>query len=99
MQLNYSLKELEDIKHEQEGDELCWCYLMETWLFDGGSTLYPATWDGLYHLLLDSEAISIAKLLRTAVTRAVWPLPSPPPPPNAKAESPTKDHSEFVHSM
>ena len=71
MLLKYSLTELEDIKREQKGsDELCWISLMEKWLLDGGSSSYPATWEGLCHLLVDSESPNIAKLLRRVVTQA-----------------------------
>ncbi len=77
MLLKYSLTELEDVKREQEGsDELCWISVMEKWMLDGGSSSYPATWEGLYRLLVDSESPDIAKLLRRAVTQAIHP-PTP----------------------
>ena len=92
MLLNYNLKELNDIKSENDGsDELCWCDLMERWLFEEGLSSYPASWDGLYSLLVDAGALDTAKLLRIAVTQAIL----PPPPPSAKAESSTEQQSEF----
>ena len=92
--LNYSMKELNNIKREHDGsDELCWCDIMEGWLLDGrGTSSYPASWDGLHSLLVDAEAFDTAKLLRVAVTHAV--LPSPPP--TLKNETSTKQLSKTI---
>ena len=72
--------DLEKIKDKHEGNcELCWSSIMENWLFKQGSPTYPANWDGLYNLLKDSGVhITILRLLKTAVIRAVHPSPSPP---------------------
>ena len=46
---------LDAVKRERGIDELCWWSIMEEWLVSGGSSLYPATWEGLHRLLLDAE--------------------------------------------
>lgn len=74
--LNYSMKELEDIKREHDdSDELCWCDIMEAWVIKESSEFYPVNWDGLHKLLVDAGAFDAAKLLRVAVTHAVVPSP------------------------
>ena len=87
MLLNYSLSQLDEIKHARNGrDELCWCHLMEEWLLARGIPPYSATWDGLHSMLVDAEAYDLAQLLRRAVTHAI---PPPPPP----ASTTTTGHS------
>ncbi len=72
MLLNYSMAQLEAIKHEHDGiDEVCWCYLMEKWLLAKGSLSYPASWEGLYNLLNECEAPDTARLLKTAIIQAI----------------------------
>ncbi len=74
MLLNYSMEELSTIQCEQNGiDELCWCCLMEKWLLGKGCPSYQATWEGLYSLLADAEALDTAKLLKKAVIQAIHP--------------------------
>ncbi len=54
--LDYTNTELDDMEREQKGNtELCWCLLMEKWLFTIGCQSYPANLDGLYSLLLGSK--------------------------------------------
>ena len=87
MLLNYSMVDLRAIKGMYEGNsELCWCHLMEEWLFRGFPA-YPASWEGLHSLLVDSEAHQAAKLLKHAVIHAIH----PPTPPHA-----TEEEGKFV---
>ena len=92
IRLSYNVKELEDIRREHEGsDEMCWFDVMETWLLEGGTSSYPACWEGLYNLLVDSGALCTAKVLRIAVTQAIHPHL----PPSAKAERSPNQQSKL----
>ena len=94
IQLNYNQRELEKIKHDHDGsDEFCWWDVMEKWLLDEGTSSYPANWDGLYSLLVESGDPYTAKLLRLVVTQAIHPHPSP----TSKAEKCTKQQSKHTH--
>lgn len=63
---------LDAIKRERDVDELCWWNVMEEWLVSGGSASYPATWEGLYRLLQDSEVpISTLASFKKAVIQQV----------------------------
>lgn len=46
---------------------MCWVEVMEHWLTEGGTHDYPATWEGLYTLLNDSERSVVARDLKRAV--------------------------------
>ena len=71
----------EDIYNENGGsNELCWCHLMEEWLYSEENLSYPASWEGLYSLLEDAEASTAANLLKNAIICAIH------PPPKAKVE-------------
>lgn len=83
MLLNYTDEQLSDIESKNNGnDTQCWNYLMEKWLLSKGTPSYPASWEGLHQMLVDTEDPDIAKLLWTAVTYAV---PSPPVPDTNRA--------------
>ena len=78
MLLNYTDEQLSDIESKNNGnDTQCWNYLMEKWLLSKGTPSYPASWEGLYQMLVDAEAPDIAKLLWNAVSHAVPPPPAP----------------------
>ncbi len=94
MLLDYTMEKLDEVKHKQDGkDELCWCSLMEKWLLTKGTPSYPASWEGLCHLLVDAEASHIAKLLWKAVVHAI-----PPPSPNATNSSTKKPSKIDQHT-
>ena len=48
--------------------EDCWVRVMQHWM-DGGSKVYPATWQGLYDLVEDVGFPAVAKELKEAVEK------------------------------
>ena len=48
----------------------CWCKVMHHWLTGGDTPDYPATWDGLFEILEDTEYFEVARQLKEAVLAA-----------------------------
>ena len=48
--------------------EDCWVQVMQHWM-DGGSKVYPATWQGLYGLVEDAGYPAVAKEFKEAVEK------------------------------
>ena len=72
--MKYKMAALDAIKSERGLDELCWWHLIEKWLLSNGSLSYPATWEGLYKLLQDSEVpAATLTLFKKAVNQAIQP--------------------------
>ena len=47
----------------------CWVRVMQHWM-DGGSKVYPATWQGLYGLVEDVGYPAVAKELKEVVEKS-----------------------------
>ena len=58
-------------KQYHEDGSRCWLEVMKCWLNSGGYGDYPATWEGLYRLLMDMGYKKVAKELRTALTSSL----------------------------
>ena len=70
MLLGLDLNQLDGWEAEYRGNaSRCWNRVMNQWLTQGGSHDYPATWEGLYTLLRDTEFPNIATKLKNAVVR------------------------------
>ena len=53
-------------QYHEDGSR-CWLEVMKRWLNAGGCGDYPATWEGLYRLLMDVGYKKVAKELKTAL--------------------------------
>ena len=54
-------------RQHHEDASRCWLEVMKCWLNMAGSRHYPATWEGLYQLLMDVGYKKVAKDLSTAL--------------------------------
>lgn len=74
-QLKYSKSQLDAIGRDCNGNKrVCWCYLMEMWLYaEVPHNSYPTTWEGLCKLLADADCINTVKLLKIVLHRAEKP--------------------------
>ena len=65
---------LEAFKFECLGDcQRCWCKVMGEWLKEGGSSEYPATWEGMLTVLEDLEHKRVARELERVLASVVKP--------------------------
>ena len=65
---------LEAFKFECVGDsQRCWCKVMGEWLEEGGTSEYPATWEGVLNVLEDVEYKRVARELERVLVSVVKP--------------------------
>ena len=65
---------MEAFKFECVGDsQRCWCKVMGEWLEEGGTSEYPATWEGLVTALEDVEYETVARELERVLVSVVRP--------------------------
>ena len=63
---------LEAFKFECVGDsQRCWCKVMGEWLEEGGTSEYPATWEGLVTALEDVEYERVARELERVLVSVI----------------------------
>ena len=68
--------QLEELEDQYRGKaSRCWCALMDDWLSDGGTSDYPATWEGLVSILEDIQCGQVAKELKIALASATSAAP------------------------
>ena len=65
--LGFELNQLKMWDSEYRGNaKKCWNEVMNQWLTQGGSRDYPATWEGLYTLLSDTDFPKLVQKLKNA---------------------------------